>query len=132
MRLRIYGLPVAQGRPRLTTRGGFAHAYDPAKSREWKRTVHIEAAREVAKAAARFPLEGPLALVLCFYMPRPKSLPRRVTHHTKRPDVDNLAKAVQDAIGDGCVYRDDAQIVSLLVTKEYDEKPGVGIDVQSL
>ena len=36
IKLVIYGEPIAQGRPRFTTVNGFARAYDPAKSRNFK------------------------------------------------------------------------------------------------
>ena len=126
---RVYGNPVPQGRPRLTTINGHAHAYDPAKSRDWKRTVHSIASEVVAKNSARFPLQGPLSVTLRFYMPRPKSLPKRVTHHTKRPDCDNLGKACLDAM-QGCLYRDDAQVWNLNVVKAYADAPGVAIEIQ--
>jgi Holliday junction resolvase RusA-like endonuclease len=65
---------------------------------------------------------------LVFLFPRPKSLPRRVRHHTTRPDADNCAKAVKDALR-GVVYRDDSQIVELFVSKGYDMAPGAIITV---
>lgn len=38
-------------------------------------------------------LDGPLALGLAFYLPRPKSLPKRVQAHTRKPDCDKLARS---------------------------------------
>ena len=35
----IPGDPVPQGRPRFSTHGGFARAYDPKKSRDGKSVV---------------------------------------------------------------------------------------------
>lgn len=131
LRIRVYGYPVAQGRPRFTTRGGFPRAYDPANSRDWKRTVHSAASEIVAQNSARFPMQGPLAMRLTFHLLRPTSLPKKVLHHTKRPDADNLCKAVKDSLS-GCVYRDDAQIVALTVFKGYGPQPGVEIEVQEL
>ncbi|WP_341532715.1 RusA family crossover junction endodeoxyribonuclease [Latilactobacillus sakei] len=37
MKLTITGEPVAAGRPRFSSRGGFAKAYDPKKSRDYKK-----------------------------------------------------------------------------------------------
>lgn len=37
---------------------------------------------------------------------------------TKKPDADNIAKVICDALN-GIAYRDDTQIVSLVVTKVY-------------
>jgi len=41
---------------------------------------------------------------------------------TKRPDVDNLAKLVMDALS-GVLYPDDQQIVQILMTKTCDTRP---------
>jgi Holliday junction resolvase RusA-like endonuclease len=42
--------PIAQGRPRLSSRGGFARAYDPPKSRSWKAFVGDYAERAMKEA----------------------------------------------------------------------------------
>src|SRR3989304_3260779 len=76
----------------------------------------IVAGRAGAPCTARPPhaplVEVPLAMALTFHLPRPRSLPKRITEHTKRPDLDNLVKAIKDALR-GIVYHDDAQIVRL-------------------
>ena len=46
-----------------------------------------------------------------------------------RSDLDNVVKAVQDALN-GVIYKDDAQIVSLHATKKYDMSPGIEILVK--
>ncbi|KJU83118.1 Endodeoxyribonuclease, RusA-like protein, partial [Candidatus Magnetobacterium bavaricum] len=73
-----------------------------------------------------------LQMQLTFYLPRPKSLPRKVTEHTKRPDLDNLGKAIMDALNK-VAYYDDSQIVDLHKKKVYtqgDIKPGVRIQIR--
>lgn len=124
--VRIYGLPVAQGRPRaFRLPSGQVRVYDPLASRDWKRTVM---AQTLVGRPLRL-LAGPLQGEMDFYLPRPKSAPKRVVYPDKRPDVDNLLKACLDAIR-GIVLTDDAQIVSLRVAKHYatgDMTPGVHI-----
>ncbi len=39
-------------------------------------------------------------------------------HHTKKPDLDKLARALKDALK-GVLYHDDAQVVVLLARKVY-------------
>lgn len=126
--VRVYGDPVAQGRPRARafqvagkTR---VSVYDPNTSRDWKRTVQSQ----VIAARIGPPSENPLRVHLRFFLRRPKSLAKRVRQHIKRPDCDNLAKAVKDAMK-GITYLDDSQVVVLLVTKEYGPEPGVDIQV---
>jgi len=50
-----------------------------------------------AKEAGVRPLDGPLRVIVRFYLPRPKRLMRRKDPsgpipHTSRPDIDNLWK----------------------------------------
>lgn len=127
---RVFGLPVAQGRPRarhFQDRGGQTRVsvYDPATSRDWKRTVLAQCLD--AKPIA--PVTGPLAMRLEFYLPRGVSLPKKIVHHVTKPDVSNLVKAVEDALA-GVIYADDKQIVSLCVEKRYSPAPGVLIRIE--
>jgi Holliday junction resolvase RusA-like endonuclease len=50
--------------------------------------------------------------------------------HTIRPDASNVLKAVEDAL-QGVVYRDDSQIVSVVVQKAYSIDPKVVVFVDS-
>lgn len=43
---------------------------------------------------------------------------------TKKPDCDNIAKIICDALN-GVAYDDDKQIVALKVTKIYSDEPRV-------
>jgi Holliday junction resolvase RusA-like endonuclease len=76
------------------------------------------------------PLEGPLALTLTFFMPRPKSLPKRVTMPVTRPDLDNLIKHLTDQL-EGVLYRSDSQLVELILSKRYSALQGhSGLEVE--
>jgi Holliday junction resolvase RusA-like endonuclease len=118
----IPGEPVPQPRPRVSTRGGFARAYVPAQH-------PVHAYRQSLSAAARAAGLGktgePLNVVIDAVFERPKS------HMTKtgvkptaprlpRPDVDNLAKAVLDALQD--VMGDDTNVARLVVEKSYGQE----------
>lgn len=122
-RARVYGLPVAQGRPKFVRATG--HAYDPAKSVDWKRTVYAQ----VLPVRPASLLQGPLEMRLVFVLLKPPSVSKRREWPEVKPDADNLCKAVKDALR-GLVYRDDAQIVHLDVWKEYGADPGVDIEVR--
>ncbi|MEX5590971.1 RusA family crossover junction endodeoxyribonuclease, partial [Pseudomonas urmiensis] len=50
---------------------------------------------------------------------------------TKKPDADNIAKAVTDALN-GLAYKDDSQIVILSVYKQYGETPQVGVTINTI
>ena len=127
----VRGIPVPKGRPRafkLPT--GQIRVYDPPQNLDWKRTVIAQVLEGINRQGAWRVAHGPLAVELAFGLPRPKSVsPKRRPHPITKPDCDNLAKNCLDAMR-GVVYRDDAQIVELSVTKAYRDVPGVGIRVE--
>ena len=129
--VRVYGLPVAQGRPRaFKLPSGQIRVYDPHASKDWKRTV---AAQAIQYRPERL-LVGALECNMDFYLPRPKSLPKRGVYPIKRPDVDNLLKACLDALR-GIVFQDDSMITSLRATKHYaidGSPPGVRVRLEEL
>lgn len=51
--------------------------------------------------------------------------------YTSKPDVDNLAKMVGDALN-GVLWKDDAQIVKCTVLKLWGEQPGLRVVVQEV
>ena len=122
----IKGNAVAKGRPRSTKRG---ITYTPEKTRAYEDYVRSIASQYAPKEL----LKGALEMELRFYFQRPKSLPKKVVHHIKKPDGDNLAKLIMDSLEprkrpkksqnplEGAMYENDAQIVRLWVTKEYGE-----------
>ena len=133
----IPGEPVAQGRPRFARRGQFVSTYDPPKSRSWKGVAQVHMIEALAKAeakplAAGVPVE--LQVIAIFSCPKSqyrKNTPRERRHHTKRPDADNILKAVKDA-GTGILWHDDSQVMDARVIKiigAQDEEPCVVIQV---
>jgi Holliday junction resolvase RusA-like endonuclease len=125
-RLTVYGVPVAQGRPRFARVGKGVRTYDPGKSKSWKESVK----EQIIEQGVKY-LDAPLAIGMVFYLPRPKSLPKKVKHHVKKPDIDNLGKACKDALK-GIAYRDDSLIVESIVRKEYGDPPRVDILLYTL
>lgn len=125
--------PVPKGRPRFSKIGGFVRSYTPKKTSDYEAQIKTQA----QAVMTREPLETPLAAFLCFRLPIPKSYPKKRAQSClagserpiKKPDLDNLAKSVLDALN-GIVYLDDAQLVSLHVTKVYAHNPGVDIMVR--
>lgn len=119
--VRIPGEPCGQGRPRaFKTPQGFIRTYDPKKSRNWKAAARDVMVQALAGGAILHPV-GPLEVHLLAIFSCPPSQyrkrdpwPRR--WHAKRPDAENVCKAVLDA-GTGVLWSDDAQIAQLFVTK---------------
>lgn len=131
----VYGEPTAQGRPKFSTRGGFAKAYDPAKSRDYKDYVKLAASEHAPKAL----LEGPLGMVLTVYRSTPKSFSKikatlaesgQLTPTTK-PDIDNYLKGVKDALK-GVIWKDDSQVVEVFARKRYSARPRIEVKIKQL
>ncbi len=133
--LTIPGVPVAKGRPRLSTHGGFARAYTPSKTRHYEDMIRLEAGRAMTGQAL---LEGALSADITVSLPIPKSFSRRKTEDaeagrvrpTSRPDVDNFAKSIDGL--NGIVFRDDAQIVELHVAKFYAARPALVLTISEV
>ena len=109
---------------------------DNPKSEGWKDRVGWVAKQALGRAPM---LEGPLVAWFRFYRSRPKghtkpngdlsAVGRREFAPGTRPDVLKLARAAEDAMI-GIVYRDDAQIVSEVITKRWSEHgKGDGVTV---
>mgnify|MGYP003652048603 CR=1 FL=1 len=122
--------PVAKGRPRFSTRGGFVKTYTPAKTSDWETVVRAEAVKAMG---ASDPLGAPVALSLRFYLPKKAQEAAKLgqTKHTKKPDLDNFAKAVMDAFN-GVLYVDDSQVVDLHVGKYYSDWPRVAVTLMEV
>lgn len=132
----VLGDPVAQGRPRFSRQGGFVKAYDPAKSRDYKRYVRVIAAQH----APVTPVEGAIEFSLRIYRAIPKGMPKYKREAAKegrlrpvtKPDVSNVLKGVEDALK-GVWYKDDSQIVGYgVLGKWYDERPRIEIMMREL
>ena len=123
----IAGDPKAQPRPRAFVRGGKVSVYDPATAEGWKNAIAV-ACQPLAQAQ----LTGALSLQLEFYHKRPAShlrangrelKPSAPAWHCHKPDVDNLAKAVLDALTAIGVWHDDRQVTQLCVARYWADPP---------
>ena len=114
----IPGKPVPKGRPRVVQGG--RRTYTPKRTAQWEaqaRNVIGEAMDEQGWAKA--PKGQPLHAEITVVFPRKKALRKtggRVIHAV-RPDLDNIVKAVKDALD--VAMHDDGQIVRLTAEKFY-------------
>lgn len=127
------GTPVPQGSKNAYVRGGRAVLVDAnPRLKAWR--AQVRAAAEAAVEDAGWEtLDEPCRAYLGFTMPRPKR-PRWDVPAVK-PDLDKLTRAVFDALTDAGVWKDDSRVVSMEVTKRYEDDeavPGVWVEVESL
>lgn len=133
----VYAEPVAQGRPKFTTIGGHARAYDPKKSSDYKQYIALAASQAILQE----PLQGALSLSLRIYRSMPKSFSKKSQERAEagiirpitKPDTDNYVKCVKDALK-GIVWQDDSQVVAYKEPfgKYYSIRPRIEIEVETM
>lgn len=118
IRFQVPGDPTPQPRPRVSTRGGFARAYVPSRH-----PVHAyrQAVAIAARVAGMTALADPIRVTVSCVFRRPKSHMtskgvKASAPRCPRPDCDNLAKAVLDALAE---FFDDSLVTTLVVHKAY-------------
>ncbi len=112
VRFTIPGVPVPKGRYSFVKKIG--HTYTPKKTKDYETLV-----RDVYKLTVGDYLgDSAIVATIDLYFPIPesysKSKRRRIAKgkikHTKRPDVDNCAKAILDALNE-IAYKDEARLL---------------------
>ncbi len=122
-----YGIPAPKGSMKAFMPKGARFpvvTHDNARTRPWASLVKA-AALDALNGSVSIPLAlGPVSLSVAFYMPKPKSLPKRVTCCTKKPDVDKLCRLILDSLT-GVIWQDDSQVVELRARKVYVQEQGM-------
>jgi len=113
-------------RERSVVRGGFVGSYRTPQLQVWQETLSV-----MAKVAmkGRPKLEGPLRFTVEFFYKAKVKL--WDTWRTKRPDLTNLEKAIEDAL-QGVWFDDDSQIASKISLKKFGSRTVVVITVEEI
>ena len=129
----VAGTPVPQG----SMRAFGSRIIQSPEVKAWRGEVTAEALTAAEAAGWEEPWDGPCALDLIFYLPRPKR--PRWPWPAVRPDLDKLARAVMDALcprdPDLRVLAEDSRVIELHAIKRYagDDRPaGVHIELTPL
>ena len=136
----VPGDPVAQPRPRAVSMGGKARMYNPKTAKAWKQKIGLAVLAELAGVPM---FEGALVVDCVFYMARPKShfgtgrnaeklKSSAPKHCTKKPDLDNLVKAVFDSLTDHKVWKDDSYVTGSYVGKRWADDFDAGVSITIL
>ena len=120
-----------KGRPRFARQGTFVKTYTDAKTLTYEKSIQTYAKQAMGSTS---PLIGAVAAYLHIGIPIPSSYSKTrqkaciegFERPTKKPDIDNIVKAVLDGMN-GIVYLDDKQVVDLHLTKVYSETEGINI-----
>lgn len=123
--------PVGKGRPRLSRDG---HAYTPERTRDYESAIRTA---WVLQNGAK-PISGALNVTCEFDFVPPVSWSKKRRENAlkggemvKKPDTDNLMKAVLDALN-GVAYFDDCQVQTICATKRYAERAAVRVWISVL
>lgn len=118
-------IPKGWKRPVITS--------DNPNVKDWRAVIALEAGGAMRRTGW-VPTTGPVRILARFVLRRPKTLPKRVTAHITKPDLDKLQRALGDALS-GVIYRDDSQVTQWKVEKVYTaagEAPHVVVAIEAL
>ena len=144
----VQGDPAGQPRTKASSFGGFTRVYTPLTIKNstgrhkhpaviWK--SQIAAAWLEFRPPAFEKFTGPVKLTMSFFMPRPKAHFNRKgmlkltapNFCPKKPDFDNLGKAVADQLTNSGVWVDDDQVCISITVKRYADAPdAAGCEIQ--
>lgn len=132
----VPGEPIGKGRPRVGKVGNHARLFTPAKTVNYEGLIAHTAQQAMA---GRDLIRGPVMVELHITVSVPQSWSKKrkllalagQIFPTKKPDKDNIIKAIYDGIN-GVVWVDDVQAVDGHQRKRYGEVPGVAVRIVPL
>lgn len=126
--IEIPGTPYAKKRHRSAGR----RTFNPPENVAYDRRVGM-----IAMQHFRAPITGPVKLtILCTFEP-PQSWSKKKAaahvgrYHTQKPDMDNLEKAVMDALN-GIAYLDDKQVADKVARKVWGPVARTVVQIEAL
>lgn len=130
----VPGEPQGKGRVRFSVRNGKINTRTPDKTALYENKVSTEYTNQCGDW--RFADDSQLFMRVTAYYTIPKSASKKRREQmldgkirpTKKPDADNVLKVVADSLNT-IAYRDDAQIVCVVVNKYYAEQPRVEVEI---
>lgn len=127
----VPGAPQGKARARTVRNNGRTHSYTPRQTKEYEELVRWSYIKQVGGMAFE---AGAVHATIAAFFPVPKRASTKKAcqmlmgseRPTKKPDADNIAKAVLDALN-SVAYSDDAQITMLHVEKRYSTEPHIKV-----
>jgi len=121
-------------KPKQRPRFSMGHTYTPKETQDYERTI-----RNLVKQQTSERYEKWVFIKMDFYYALPKSAPKKQRElvklapliHTKRPDLDNLQKALLDSLsGEKGLWTDDCIVWAVLAQKHYDTHDHIKIEIE--
>ena len=131
MKFEVIGTPIAKGRPRL---GKFG-TYTPIKTVNYENLVKISYLNATSDKLHSTPLKIEIWAIFEPTKAEKKSKKKYDKllgqSYTKKPDIDNIAKSILDALND-VAYDDDSNVAELIVHKLYGEQAKAIISIEEI
>ncbi|WP_247842573.1 RusA family crossover junction endodeoxyribonuclease [Pseudomonas sp. MWU12-3103b] len=138
----VPGEAVGKGRPRVRMLGAkpgkkpVPMLYTPAETKAYETLIGQHAATAMS---GRDLIAGPVMVELKIIVSVAQSWSKKKRAEalagdvkpTKKPDIDNVLKAICDGIN-GIVFKDDVQVTNVSMSKKFGETPGVMVRVVPL
>lgn len=130
--------PQGKARPRFArTRNGVV-TFTPQKTKDFEEVVRAAYLEKYSKLGLD-PIDKAVQVSIRAKFTIPKSWNKKkreqalkgYLYPTKKPDVDNIAKAICDALN-GLAYKDDSQVVELILKKGYAEEGYMAVYIQEV
>lgn len=113
----VPGVPQPQGSKNAYLRGGRCVLVEANKNLPvWR--AYVQEMLEQANGSCE-PMTGPISLTAIFFMPKPRTVKRRLP--TVAPDLDKLVRAIGDACTKSGIIEDDSQICEIVAHKVYED-----------
>lgn len=130
----IEGKPVGKGRPRFKRMGNFVQTYTPTATAEYEKLVRIR-----FQNAGGAITDKPVRVEIVAFFAPPKSTKKKDKAEmlmnkilpTKKPDCDNIAKIILDALNQ-IAYKDDSQVIELIVKKRFAAETRVYVHIEEI
>lgn len=135
MRFEVVGSPVGKKRPKFSTIHGYAQAVKAKEDVIYENLVKVSF--QQAKTVDYDLFNKPIKMKITAFFAVLKSFSKKKIEQVlqgkifpvTKPDVDNIAKIICDALND-VAYKDDTQIVELTIVKKYAMEPKVEITLE--
>ena len=128
----IYGEPVGKERPRFNL--ATKRTYTPNKTKSYEELI-----KWLYQSKVKYRFTGYIKMTIRCYYSIAKSNSKKVKEQkrnnvlrpSKKPDIDNVIKVVADSLN-GIAYKDDTQIVEVVASKYYSDKPRVEVMIEDI
>lgn len=135
MKFEVVGSPVGKKRPKFSTIHGYAQAIKAKEDVIYENLVKVSF--QQAKTVDYDLFNKPIKMKITAFFAVLKSFSKKKIEQAlqgkifpvTKPDVDNIAKIICDALND-VAYKDDTQIVELTIVKKYAMEPKVEITLE--